>query len=254
MSVPETELAPQEQNLKLTAHHAGELAGSVKTLIVHDQQTRALAANLRSQIKAVQKAAKATYIAITKPLSDTVAMWKARFEPINAALEEALEGLDKKITADHDEQKRIADEARRKAEDEAKRASEAAEARAREEREREARAVAARAQQEALEAGMSKKDACELAKLERADVEARPLEVGPIAVAAYIPPPAKTVQTPTSKTTVAEVWDYELEDLSKVPPIYVRKELDRGRVRCAVNDGVREIPGIRIFSKGRVSG
>lgn len=247
MDTPTALLPPeQQQEIKLYDLRVSELRKATTDLVVRDPESRQLAANLRSQVKALDKALKAAFEALTKPSVDFIAMLKTKFIPMNLAVHAALEEIDKKILADLQEQRRAVEEARRKAEEEQRRlqakAEEEARARAAEETER--------ARQEAIAAGFKPEEAQELAGLVGQD------ELGkPIAVPVVDRPsaPAKTVSTPVAKMTVSEVWDYELVNLDQVPAQYIRRELDRQKVRCAVNDGARDIPGIRIFSKGRVS-
>lgn len=69
---------------------------------------------------------------------------------------------------------------------------------------------------------------------------------------------AMSVETLDTKAAAADgsvsvrmVWDFEVEDLAKVPPEYF--VLDEGRVKAAVRSGVRDIPGIRIFQKEQLA-
>lgn len=59
--------------------------------------------------------------------------------------------------------------------------------------------------------------------------------------------------TPTKKVegvSVTEVWDFELVDTDQVPRQYLA--VDATKVKAAIKAGVREIPGLRIFSKASV--
>ena len=62
-------------------------------------------------------------------------------------------------------------------------------------------------------------------------------------------PVVKSVSTTTGNTVVKKVWDYDLINIDEVPTQYVKKELIASAVRKAVNDGVREIAGIKIYQK-----
>ncbi len=48
-------------------------------------------------------------------------------------------------------------------------------------------------------------------------------------------------------SSLREIWTFELKDLSKVPIEYL--QLNEAAVRQAIRNGVREIPGIRIFKQ-----
>jgi len=63
--------------------------------------------------------------------------------------------------------------------------------------------------------------------------------------AAMVEPVAETGETQTQKR-----WTYELIDISKVPPEYLT--LDAGTVRRAINAGIRDISGLRIFQQENV--
>lgn len=50
--------------------------------------------------------------------------------------------------------------------------------------------------------------------------------------------------------SVTEVWDFELVDTEQVPRQYLA--VDATKVKAAIKAGVRDIPGLRIFSKASV--
>lgn len=66
------------------------------------------------------------------------------------------------------------------------------------------------------------------------------------------PPPIPTIEVPKTMGGVTTVknWTYDVEDIDKVPREYLI--LDSGAVMRAVREGVREIPGIRIYQKETV--
>jgi hypothetical protein len=57
--------------------------------------------------------------------------------------------------------------------------------------------------------------------------------------------PAAPVKRVTEQVTMRKHWTYELEDMRKVPDEY--KILDVGQVNREIRDGIREIPGLRIY-------
>lgn len=59
----------------------------------------------------------------------------------------------------------------------------------------------------------------------------------------------KTVRTGFSSTTFREVWDFEVEDISKLPLKYLQANTAAIGQDVRGKDGVRVIPGVRIFSK-----
>ena len=65
--------------------------------------------------------------------------------------------------------------------------------------------------------------------------------------------PIKTSQSARgdiSTTTLSMVWDYRIKSENKIPREYCSPDL--GKLRRAVNDGERTIPGVVIFQKPRV--
>ena len=64
---------------------------------------------------------------------------------------------------------------------------------------------------------------------------------------------AKTevVNLSTENNIVSKVWDFELVDISAVPQEFII--LNDKAVRQAIREGVREIKGLKIFQKARVS-
>jgi len=59
--------------------------------------------------------------------------------------------------------------------------------------------------------------------------------------------PQKTI----GNTRTTKFWTFEVQDLGKVPTEYL--EIDTVEVRQAIRNGVREIPGIKIYQDERLS-
>lgn len=247
-----TQLAPRP--IDDQARDVGRIVAQARNYRIVDQMTRAGVVNQRAAITEAKKGIKAYLDFHVKPLKEQIDRIKLQVGPLDHALDEALDILNREILRDHHEQRRIADEQRRKAEEEARLAREAAEADARKKREQEAAALEARTRQEALAAGMSKTDARELGKLERADVETAPLNVAPTPAPAYVAPPPRQVRTEEAQVQVRKRWTYRLVDLEAVPRGFLKIELDSGAVRCAIRDGERNIPGLEIYQEDEVAG
>ena len=49
--------------------------------------------------------------------------------------------------------------------------------------------------------------------------------------------------------TVKKSWDFEVENINLIPLEYIKREIKGTAVREAIKNGVREIPGVRIFEK-----
>lgn len=78
------------------------------------------------------------------------------------------------------------------------------------------------------------------------DDEAKAANVEPVQVAAPVILKQQTVvRTEAGSASQRKVWKHEIEDEAKVSREYLM--VDEAKVRQAVKQGVREIPGIRIF-------
>lgn len=66
------------------------------------------------------------------------------------------------------------------------------------------------------------------------------------------PPPTPTIEVlkTTEGVTMVKTWTYGVQDMTKVPLEYLM--LDTGEVMRAIRQGVREIPGLRIYQKETV--
>lgn len=64
-----------------------------------------------------------------------------------------------------------------------------------------------------------------------------------------LPPSGSPIGVKTAGGTLfgRKVWKWETLDVSKVPDAYVQRLVDPTKVDLAVDNGVREIPGLRIF-------
>ncbi len=93
-----------------------------------------------------------------------------------------------------------------------------------------------------------RKEAAELqAKLEAEAIkqagEGQP--VAPVPIVAQAPP--KTIYTQEGSVSFRKDWDFIIEDEQTIPREYCSP--DSSKIRKAIRDGVREIPGVRIFQK-----
>lgn len=159
--------------------------------------------------------------AITQPLDNAKKETMRLFKDLTAPLEEAVGVMTGKITAYRDEQERIAAEAERKrladlAELEAKRieAEEKAESR-----------KTAKGQANALAIADAIDD--QMTELEQVE---------------YVPD--------VGSATVASVWTYQIVDDEAVPREFCSP--DRGKLRQAVRDGIRQIAGVRVYQERSV--
>ena len=68
---------------------------------------------------------------------------------------------------------------------------------------------------------------------------------GEIAPVIAPPMPPKTMHSESGKATVVERWDFEIVNATEVPQPYLK--VDETLIRRAISQGVREIPGVRIY-------
>lgn len=61
----------------------------------------------------------------------------------------------------------------------------------------------------------------------------------------YIAPPEKSVKAGLGTVTAKKTWTFEVADEGQVPREYL--VVDDKKIRAAVQSGVREIPGVKIF-------
>jgi adenylate kinase len=62
-----------------------------------------------------------------------------------------------------------------------------------------------------------------------------------------IPKQEKTIESNEAQVTARVVWDFEIEDETKIPREFLM--VNEKAIRAAVKAGVRNIPGVRIFQR-----
>ncbi len=267
-------LAEQADRIDVTdaisAQTATALLGQVVSARRHAEAQRvALTRPLNDVVKKINAAAKAT----TEPLASVEARLKLKLlvyqreQQRLAEVERArLEAEAERRRVEEAEQMRAAEEAARLEREAAERAANAArDEQARREREEsdvlsaKIRAASdedlddlvARGSERLVELARTELGHRRVARAaERAASEARARESAALD-AAPLPIVAPAVSAPArlegggASVSVRKRWTYELEDFAAVPDAY--KELAKGAVLKAVREGVREIPGLRIF-------
>ena len=90
----------------------------------------------------------------------------------------------------------------------------------------------------------------ELRKKELEEAKAKGTEAAPALV---IPTKEaeKTVHSDTGSATAGKRWTFEVSDANAVPRDYLT--VDEKKIRAAVRDGIREIPGVRIYQETSIS-
>lgn len=97
-----------------------------------------------------------------------------------------------------------------------------------------------RKEQEAL-----RKAAEEEQKKRAQEAEEKGLEPPAPAVVPYVAPPEKSVKAGLGTVTAKKTWAFEIVDESQIPREYLT--VDEKKIRAAVQSGVREIAGVKIF-------
>lgn len=170
------------------------------------------ASDLLSWIKANKTRLEAERTSLVKPLNNHVKFINDRFREWTNPLDEADRTVREKVVSYQQEQRRIAEEARR-----------AEEARIAEER---------RKQEEARVAAQAANEP-----------EPEPEPVAP----APSPDPPKTTHSALGAMTSRQVWDFEIERPELIPRAFLM--VNEQAIRAAVKAGSRDIPGVRIFQR-----
>jgi hypothetical protein len=212
---------------KLFAKHDAQIAEFVEqatALEINNQDDNAKAVEmmgsitkLKKRIDTVRKEKTAPYFNFKKNVDGLAKGFTSR-------LDNVLKVLNPKVTAWQQEQERIRLEEERKAREEA--------ARLAKEAEEEARKLQAAADAEAAATGQ-----------ESVKVDA------PVVAPPVVPKADAVTRTDAGAAHVRKTWAFEIEDPTKVPAEYLM--VDERKVREAVKQGIREIPGVRIYEDAK---
>lgn len=83
------------------------------------------------------------------------------------------------------------------------------------------------------------------------DREAKKAGIEPVQLPTpVIPQETAPVRTESGTTSYVPVWDFEVEDISKVPPKYL--VVNDSAVKAAIRAGVREVPGLKISERMQI--
>lgn len=210
---------------------------------VNTPEQAAVAAEYLQDFKAKKKDAEKRRKLITDPLNKSLKEVNALFKEVTAPLEEADSIVRGKVAVYQTEQQRIAAAEQAKLEAERREQERlAAEERAR----AEAVAQEARAAAEA-EQNEKAREAAEKAQAE-AEVKAREARQLEAQTQAAKAPVAETQKLAGVSTRT--VWKFEVVKQFEVPREYTK--INEQAIRSAVSDGVREIPGVRIYCEESV--
>jgi hypothetical protein len=195
--------------------------------VVNDPKQVEWASALLGEIAKLQKTAEARRVWFVGPLDKHVKSINLLFKSIVAPLVEADKTLRYKVlTYRETERRRVIAEQER------------------------IRAAAALAEAERVLQQQAAKLAAAALPLIEDDL---PEETGPVRAAVPVQeaqapaPPAPTVRTALGTTTARRIMDFELTDISLVPKQFLL--LDETAIRIAIRQGLREMPGIRIYER-----
>lgn len=247
--VPTVDFTPYDNAEVHQAARASQLIQHADRAVVNDVESMRLASELDGMLGACIKQVEDERLSWTKGLNAQVTRFNTMFKAVSGPLKARREALKGKMIAwDRSERERIAKEAaeqRKREEDERLRVAAAQEAEATRLRKiaEEAKVAGDAAQAEILQQAADNKQA-------QADMS--------VDDAANTPPPAPVYQGPVrgntgSVTGIQQHWVFEVEDLDKVSRKYLI--IDEKMVNAAIKGkhGARDIPGLRIYDKGKVT-
>ncbi len=162
---------------------------------------------------------------IVKPLNDYVSLRNAEFKPFTTHLEGIKSKIESEImrySRERQEQLRI--EAEQKRQEELKRLKEEEELQ--------------RMKAELTENKIDEVKA-DLLAVKQKEVENTEIEI------------KNSFRTETVNTIISENWDFEIIDEKQVPLDFCSPDLKK--LKQAVKNGMRNIPGLRIFDKGKIT-
>jgi hypothetical protein len=251
----------EDQTLATVERQVAEATAAAESIEVRNQDEATVATEFVSRIAKQKRDADAERKQLVGPLNDTVKRINAKFKGAIAPLDAADQIVRSKIGAYHAEQERIRreEEARleaerqereRKAREECERQE--AEARAkREQAEREAREAAAKAKAEhdAEAQRLAEEAKAKLAEAKTAEAAIQSLPTLEIP-RAHVAPPAP-LKSASGGVSTRKVWTFEITDEAAVPRDYL--VVDETKIRQAMRDGAREIPGVRIYQDDQLA-
>lgn len=221
-----------------------ERANTLSALVINSPEAEENAINGLTFVQAVLRSTEKARKELVQPLNDEVKKFNTSFKVLKEPFENAERvlkgGLLKWRQA---EQKRIEAEQVRimAANAERERLAREDEEKARKEAEEKARA-------EAEEAGLDESETAEWVEESTAEVE----QQLPAEQEAIPKTPPTTVKSMMGTATIRKTWDFEIEDETQVPRAYMI--IDTSKIRIAVRNGIRSIPGVRIFEKENIAG
>jgi hypothetical protein len=196
----------------------------INSLVVDSEESLGLASDILKQVKDQEKLVDKREKEFTAPLNDTLKKIRDVFRPQKTALESLKRMIEQeKILPYHRElaeKRRLEEEVIRKALADKLRAEQEAKM-----------AVASKFEDELLLEQAVKIDE----KIEK--IESKSIKTGP-------------VKSEFSTLSVSKKWVFEIEDATQVPLRYLSP--DEKKIKAAVDSGLRDIPGVKIYEKETV--
>ena len=216
-----------------------------KTLVITDPATNAAAAQFLVKVKVRLKRLEDMRTEITKPLNEALRATNNRFKMFSEPLSE-IEHVVKAGMGQYaaeEEAKAAAEFARlekARLEEERKKAKAEEEARLKQEE-------AARLAREATNAKQRAEAEAKAKEAEAAKKAAEKMTAAPVAVEK----PKTDVRTEGGLVHTKKVWAFEVADPALVPKCFW--VIDERLLRKAIQEGEREIPGVRVFQETQVA-
>lgn len=246
-SAVEVAVARAEQVQVRNQEEANAAAGILKNLSKQRRDIEASRKELVGPIKEHAKKIDEKFRTVREPVEAAEKVLKGKIQSYTDEVERLRRAEEERLRREVAEREAAQRAERERAEAEARAAREKAEAEARA-AEEEARRVAqadadSAAAQAALEAAEAKAAELDEAKLQEQTLDALPDLPVPVPVVAEAPK-VEGVQ-------MRKVWTFEVESVALIPAEYL--VVDEKKIRQAVRDGVRDIPGVRIFKESQVA-
>lgn len=238
------------------------ISQEVKSLKIADEVSEAKAIDLLSQVSVRLKRIEELRVQATKPLveqkraaDDLAKMFAEPLTRMQNAIKGALKSyMDEKARAAEAEAAKIRaeQEAKEKAEREKLEAAQRAEAEARREEEEAQRALEAAKTAKARKAAQEKADEAAKAAAEEAAKAAEAQKALDTKEVVMVEEAPKSVRTASGAMATRKLrWTFDVVAHEIVPMDYLC--IDEKKIREAISQGVREIPGVRIYQESEIS-
>ena len=249
---------------------AQDMKAKALAVVIKDAVGFGDAQNFMNETNAISKRIEAFRKEKVKPFQDAEKEINKTCKAVSIPLDEAVDALEKKTSdwkmAELEAQRKIEEANRKKIEDAQRKA--AAEQAARDE--------AARKAREAQEEAQRKADEAARMAAKKSDAESRrKLEAAQAAVAAaakladkaqakadtevFVMPNLKPIQevqtttrSETGTATYKEIWKGEVIDVNALPEGYYVRSANQKAINAAVDGGIRNLPGVRIYKTMQV--